>query len=338
MTEIINRLNEMLINSFSTEEIRKIELSLRSILYEYEIQKKQTAIAVYKGDSNERLIKKFLATKMVQGCTERTIKNYSQSLHQFCKKAQKNLTEITTDDILYYLAIRATVDKVTATTQDNELRVLRTFYAYLHGEEIVLRNPTLKINKIRGQKKVKICFTETELEFMRNACKTRTGVNLKHLAILEILISTGCRATELATMKLENIDGERIRILGKGNKERWVYLNARASVALQNYLNERESNSSFVFPGETCCSRGNYISDHITGDSVNGIVKRIAKRAGIENAHAHKFRRTAATMALRRGMPIEMVSKMLGHEQLGTTQIYLQITDDELAAAHRKYC
>ena len=337
MNEIIERLNEMLISKYPADQVNEIEMLLRSILYDYDITKKETAVTVYSGDEDERAIKKFLATKLVQGCSQRTIKYYQSILNFFKSKINKPLLEITTDDILYYLAIRGTVDKISACSQDNELRVFRTFYGYLATEEMIEKNPTLKISKIKGTKKVKTAFTETELELMRNACNNnRKGTNLKHLAIIEVLISTGCRASELADMKLENLAGDKIRIIGKGNKERWVYLNARALVALNNWLKERKFNSPYIFTGENIATGEQ--TEKLNGESVNDIVKRIAQRAGVEGAHAHKFRRTAATLALRRGMPIEMVSKMLGHEQLGTTQIYLQITDDELEAAHKKYC
>ena len=336
MNEIIDRLNEMLIFKYPADQVNEIEMFLRSILYDYDITRKETAVTVYSGDDDERAIKKFLATKLVQGCSQRTIKYYQGILNFFKSKINKPLLEITTDDILYYLAIRSTVDKVSACSQDNELRVFRSFYSFLTTEEWIERNPTLKISKIKGTKKVKTAFTETELELMRNACNTRNGMNQKHLAILEVLISTGCRASELADMKLENLDGDKIRIIGKGNKERWVYLNARALIALNNWLKERKFNSLYIFTGENIATGEQ--TEKLNSESVNDIVKRIAQRAGVEGAHAHKFRRTAATLALRRGMPIEMVSKMLGHEQLGTTQIYLQITDDELEAAHKKYC
>lgn len=336
MHEIIERLNNMLLDNFEPAQIEKIDAFMQIILYDYDISRKSTSVTVYNGDTNDRLIKKFLATKMVKGCSHRTIQMYSQALFQFKNKIEKNLIDITSDDILFYFAIRNTRDNVSAVTQDNELRVLRTFYNYLTVEEIIDKNPTLKIDKIKSTKKVKVAFTDEELERLRIGCQTRKGVNLKHLCILEMLISTGCRACEISEMKIENIDGDRIKVHGKGNKERWVYINARCKIALENYMKVRNSDSPYIFPGEMISTKKE--TEKMVPESINGIVKSIAKRAGVPNVHAHKFRRTAATMALRRGMPIELVSKMLGHEQLTTTQIYLELTEDDLANAHRKYC
>lgn len=337
MKDIIDKLGIKLIKSnYPQKQVEEITAHLQIILYDYEITRKETALTVYEGDYDEQIIKKFLATKMVQGCSQKTIKMYNNALWYFKTKIKKPLVDITSDDILYYFAIRNTVDNVSAVTQDNELRVLRTFYNFLSTEDIVPKNPTLKIKKIKGTKKVKNAFTEEELERMRNACNTRKGLNKKHLALIELLISTGCRASEISNIQLGDIDGDRIKILGKGNKERWVYINARAKIALENYLKVRKSISPYLFTGENITTHEQ--TEKFGGETVNGIVKVIARRAGIENAHAHKFRRTAATLALRRGMPIELVSKMLGHEQIGTTQIYLELTDEDLANAHRKYC
>lgn len=336
MEDIIERLTIKLLKDFDNAQIDKIKAHLQVILYDYEITQKQTAVTVYTGNYDEQLIKKFLATKLVQGCSQKTIKMYEQALWYFKTKIKKNLVDISADDILYYFAVRNTIDNVSAVTQDNELRVLRTFYNFLTCEEIVSRNPTLKIKKIKGTKKVKNAFTEEELERIRDACRNRNGLNVKHLALVELLISTGCRASEASNIQLGDIDGDRIKILGKGNKERWVYINARAKIALENYLKVRKSNSPYLFIGENIVTHEQ--TEKFGPETVNGIVKQIAKRAGVENAHAHKFRRTAATLALRRGMPIELVSKMLGHEQIGTTQIYLELTDEDLANAHRKYC
>ena len=336
MTEIIEKVNAKLLLTMTSEQVEEVDRCLYIVLHDYEVTKKETAIVKYTGDIDQQLIKRFLTAKAVQGCTTRTIGYYQRTLQWIKGQIEKPLHQLTTEDVLYYLAVRKVQDKVSASTQDNELRVLRSFYGYLSDNELVERDPTRKIPKIRGVKKVKTTFTETELELMRNACNTRKGMNYKHIAILEVLISTGCRATELATMQLEHLQGDKIKIIGKGNKERWVYLNARAVMALTNWLNVRTFHSPYIFTGENIATGEE--TDHLGRESVNQIVKNIAKRAGVENCHAHKFRRTAATMALRRGMPIELVSKMLGHEQIATTQIYLQISDDELESAHKKYC
>ena len=157
--------------------------------------------------------------------------------------------------------------------------------------------------------------------------------------MIELLLSTSCRVSEVAQILIEEIDGERILVHGKGEKDRYVYLNAKAQLMLERYMSERKDKSPYLFPR---CRDGwrnpkNIEEGHIDMATIEQMTRKIAKRAGVERANPHKFRRTCATMALRRGMPIEQVSKMLGHEQVSTTQIYLDLTEDELALAHKKY-
>lgn len=171
---------------------------------------------------------------------------------------------------------------------------------------------------------------------------------------MEMLLSTGCRAAELVSIKIADMDEDKVSILGKGGKWRTVYINAKAFVAIKNYLADRKDTNPYLFPREINTKDRTMISnfsrkdwfkdprlvtkaDHFGRDSVNNMVRTIGKRAGVKGVHTHRFRRTCATQALRHGMPIELVSMMLGHEQISTTQIYLDIRDDDLQAAHRKY-
>lgn len=338
--QIINTLAVELLPKLGKDEVDTVISHLRIILDGYEIKKNTNEIAVYEGDVNEQVIKKFLATKMVQGCSRRTIQYYGDTLKFVAEKINNHpLVSMTKDNVLSYLAMRKVTDGVCGTTQNNELRILKSFFSWAEDEEIVVKNPCKRIAQIKSKKQVKEAFTENELELMRAACKKGKSAEkfgAKHLAVLETLISTGCRATECTNIKLGDIQGDRIKVLGKGNKERFVYLTARAQVAIQEYINERKIQTPYLFAGYD-------ITNHketeklATGESINEMVKAIGKRAGVEGVHAHRFRRTAATLAMKRGMPIELVSKMLGHEQLSTTQIYLQITDDDVAMAHSKY-
>ena len=223
------------------EESDKLKNIIMLKLDDYDIKKKEKALTKYDGGEYEYLVKKFLITKKVQGCTENTIRNYGKEIPKILKKINKSVKEITSDDILLYIANRDIKDKVSKATQDNELRYLRTFFAFLIEEEYITKNPCLKIKAIKCPKKKKKAFTQLEIERIRNACK-----NFKEKAIVETLLSTGCRASELATIKISDIDGDKITILGKGNKERIVYLNAKAQLAISKYLNERKDNNPYI--------------------------------------------------------------------------------------------
>lgn len=318
------------------------------IMNDFEITARTTEIALLSEDRNEQLLKKFIMSKIVKGCTDRTIEVYKKSIDFILRRIGKTADDITTDDIRFYLAVRQKVDKITRTTADNELRFLRSFFSYLAVEGIVPNNPTLKIDKIKSSTKKEKAFTEMDVEKIRAA----TGTN-RERALVELLLSTGCRVTELVSIRLGEINGDSILVHGKGDKDRVVYINARAQLSMEYYLKERTDKNPYLFPGGCPFSSSQTMkkekenwymypecvsSDrHIDKGSVEATIRKLGKRAGVENCHPHRFRRTCATFALRRGMPIEKVSMMLGHNQLTTTQIYLSIDEDELQQAHKKY-
>lgn len=331
----------------SDEDVRN---RLYIMLDKYEISKRETAVALLHEDRNEYLLKSFIVAKTVKGCTQRTLRCYKQTIMSFVNRIKKTIDDITTEDIRLYIAKRLYQDKVSKTTVGNEIRNLKSFFGYLHTEELILKNPMLRIESIKSDKIKKEAFTEMELERMRSYIDTK-----RERAIFEILLSTGCRVTELVNIKLTDIESNEILVHGKGNKDRKVYLNAKAVFALEGYLKERNDTNPYLFPG------GEFMTIHkgaklkhealrewykntslvnetlpIGTSSVEQMIRKLGKKAGVM-AHPHKFRRTCATFALRRGMPIEQVSKMLGHESIQTTQIYLDLSEQDLKEAHRKF-
>lgn len=324
-----------------------------AILGGYEIQKRTTEVALLSEDRNSYLFKKFLTAKIVKGCTDRTIQHYKKYLEFIFNRIQKTADDVTADDIRYYLAVRQKKDGIAKTTANNELLTLRTFYQYLSAEEIITKNPTLNIDRIKGKKQKKSAFTEMEIEQLREATK-----NAREKAIIDILLSTGCRVSELVGIKKTEINNDKLIVHGKGEKDRLVYLNAKAVISMNRYLSERKDSNPYLFPGgyseksnkelwhKTQSARGDWYKDrtlvtpdsHIDKGTIEVLMRKLKKRAGLEcSVYPHKFRRTCATMALKRGMPIEQVSKMLGHENITTTQIYLDLNEEELEQAHRKY-
>lgn len=326
-------------------DVSDIRNDIVILLNDYEIATRETAITVWCEDANMAYLKKFLIAKTVQGCTERTLDYYGKTVKKILQDIGKPIGEITADDIRYYLALRECRDGCTKTTCGNELRNLKSFFKWLQDEEFLLKNPTAKIDKIKSAKVKRPAFTELEVEKIRNACR-----NGKERAVVEILFSTGCRVSELVAIKKEDVEGAAMIVHGKGNKDRTVYMNAKAQIAVENYLREFTSENPYIFPAMISMATlsgnnrdaykrtENIKSDgHMDKSSVEQLVKRVAKRAKVTGVHPHRFRRTCATFALRRGMPIEQVSKMLGHEQISTTQIYLDLDEKELEQAHRKY-
>lgn len=335
--------------------VQDLKMQLEMVLQPYEVTKAHTELTVYQGDVNERILKRFLAAKMAAGLSSRTIQYYGESIKMSFEKIGKPYTEITADDIRLYLAMRIHRDGVTKTTADNERRNLSSFFTWLNKEEILLKNPMSKVESIKITKKKKKAYSLLDLEKIRLGCR-----NAREKAIVEFLASTWCRVSELLQVKISDIQGEAVEVHGKGDKYRTVYLNARAMLAVNQYLKERTDNSPYLFPGCVCGAYDQRFKDAIkrcgiqrhewykvpelvsdagipNNSIIEGVVRSIGKRAGVENVHPHRFRRTGATMALRQGMPILQVSKMLGHNSLETTQIYLDISDEELQQAHNKY-
>lgn len=343
--EVVNNIVYKMNNILDEENLNALKNIATIVLEDYDVTRRETQLTTYNGDELNFFVKKFLITKKVEGCTDRTLKYYKAEITKILKTINKSIKDITGDDILLYIANRDIRDHVAKTTQDNELRCLRTFFTFLLKEDYIQKNPCLKVKAIRAPKIKKKAFTEYEIEKIRNACK-----NNKEKAMIETMLSTGCRASEIMQIKYENIKDGKMNIIGKGQKERTVYFNAKAQIAIENYLSERKDSNPYLFPKMLSlvgAAEIRHIIDYKDpdcildgpgkGDYPNMLVKKIAKRAGIKGVHAHKFRRTCATLALRRGMPLEQVSKMLGHVKLDTTKIYLDITDEEVSQSHKKY-
>lgn len=289
----------------------------------YEIQRRTTDIVPADPNDNANLLQRFAVAKAVAGRSKKTIAQYIGALNKFLRIVPKNLLDVTADDFRTYLAHRMIDDGRQGITLVNERCFISTFYDWAVSAELIVRNPIKTVDPIKVAKQPKQAFSELEIEKLRAACKT-----LKEKAIIETLLSTACRISELMSIRTCDIDGTRIMVKGKGNKYGQVYINSKAAYAIEAYINSRTDNNPYLFPGR---------SGEATSASVQKTLKAIGERAGVSNVHPHRFRRTAATMALRHGMSIEMVSKMLRHEKLQTTMIYLDLDDRELQYQHQKY-
>lgn len=306
------------LKDIDTGTVRNI---LTLALMDCEIIKYTKAVTVYKGEPNKQIIKAFIVAKKVAGASDRTANYYRFIIGQFFAKVGKQFDEINANDIRIYFAKRELEDGVSAVTRNNERRVLSSFYGWLFDEELIERNPMRKVSRIKTKKVQKKAFTAMDVEQIRAHCQ-----NEKETAVIETLISTGCRVSELCGITLADIEDDAVTVHGKGDKDRTVYLTAKAQIAIKEYLNSKayknRRNKAKVFP---------------TVHTVQEIVRRVGESAGVDKCHPHRFRRTCATNALEHGMPIEYVSRMLGHESLETTRIYLDLNDHDMQIAHRKY-
>jgi len=332
------------------KDISDVRMRVSMVLSKYDIKKDETELIPYQGDVNEQILRRFLMSKTARGLSKRTIKYYRDSISFTFHHIGKPYTQITADDIRLYLAIRVNRDGVSKATANNERRNLSAFYSWLQKEEILIKNPMAKVEAIKETKKKKKAYTNMELEKIRFACEDEMD-----RALIEILISTWARVSEIAEMKVSDLDGNKIVVHGKGDKYRTVYLTAKAQLAIKAYLEKRKDNQPLLFPkgksGKILLRKGispkqmhlwwtdpeNMVEGKRDTGSLESRVRQIGKRAGVENVHPHRFRRTGATMALRAGMPLMEVSQILGHNSVGTTQIYLDIDSKQLESTHEKY-
>lgn len=313
--------------SWATAEQRQlIESAVILALAGVKVEKEETALSTEFAQPNDKYLQQFLAIKMIKGLSERTLEQYRREVQVFLDFAQKPVPAIGVNDIRVYLAKKKVRDGCSNTSVDNTRRYLRSFFDTMWREGVIADNPAAKIDEIKKEKKVKKPFSEEEVEAIREACRDE-----RDRALVEVLYSTGCRVSEVAGMNWSGIDGDQITVLGKGSKERTVYLNTKASRALKKYLATRKDDQEALFVG----TREPH--SRLSAGCLEAIVKQLGRAANVPDCHPHRFRRTAATVALNRGMPIDQVSKMLGHENLSTTQIYAKTDAEDVHHSHKKY-
>lgn len=338
-----DELANKIVGIINNPEMKPLVLGIMSA---YDIFPKETAIIVADSNQAAELTRRFLVAKKVAGCTDRSCKTYYQNLIRFFKFVQVPPTAVQHTDIQRYLAYKITTGCSKA-YQQNICRTLSSFYKWLIREEIITKDPTLKVDVPKVKVQHKKAFTDMDVELLRNACK-----DSYETALIEVMLSTACRAFEVGQLTIEQVQKPEILIIGKGEKPRNVFLNARAQVAIANYLKERKDDNPYLFPASICAD-GHALTEvqkewykdpskvsstkHIDNGLIECKMRKLGKRAGVTNCHPHRFRRTCATWALRRGMPINIVQQMLGHSSLETTQRYLDIDDNELVEAHKKY-
>ena len=275
----------------------------------------------------QNYLQEFLDVKALEGCSKATIENYKFNLNKFLLGVGKDPTEIATQDIRKYLADYKRERGVSNTTLDNMRRVFQSFFTWMHREGYIIKDPCAAVNKIRADKIIKNPYSDEEMELMREAAK-----NLREKAIIEVLYSTGMRIGELEKLNKDDIDfvnGKAI-VFGKGAKEREVYFNVKAQLALKKYLENRNDTNEALFVG----LQSPY--NRLKVSTYEKILRELGNRCGV-HCHPHRFRRTCATILLNKGMPIQEVSKVLGHAKLETTMIYCEIDQQSVATNHRKY-
>ena len=322
---LINDIEQAMLNTLNNEQLcqlRKVlAYTLRNVCVT-EIKTENTE------ESNSTLVVSFLSSKSVEGCSEKTIAYYRSTLNNALTKIGKKISHVTTDDLRNYLNDYQKESNASKVTVDNIRRILSSFFAWLEDENHIVKSPVRRIHKVKTGKTVKETYTDEALEEMRD----HAG-NSRDLALIDLLASTGMRVGELVKLNRDDIDFQNREciVTGKGDKQRKVYFDARTKIHLRKYLSERTDNNDALFVSLLSPSQRLQIS------GVEIRLRKLGRELNMPKVHPHKFRRTLATMAIDKGMPIEQVQLLLGHQSLDTTLQYAMVNQNNVKLSHRKY-
>ena len=322
--EIVSEVVQQMLPFLDNIGVKKLQEVLEHTLFYYEV----TASAAEREDDSDELVSAFLSAKRIEGCSEKTLKYYQTTIEAMYSTVGKSLRRITTEDLRSYLTEYQKRKNLSRVTVDNVRRILSSLFAWLEDEDYILKSPVRRIHKVKTASNIKETYTDESLELMRDGC-----TELRDLAMIDMLASTGMRVGEMVLLNRDDInfaDRECV-VFGKGDKERVVYFDARTKIHLQNYLESRTDKSPALFVS----LRAPHKRLKIGGVEVR--LRELGQKLGIQKVHPHKFRRTLATMAIDKGMPIEQLQRLLGHSKIDTTLQYAMVKQSNVKLAHKKY-
>lgn len=325
VNNLIRDIEQAMFNTLTNEQLSQLRTVLEYSFRNIEIVEKQPEIAT---DTNQNLIELFISAKKVEGCSDKSIAYYRSTLNKALQVIQKNVSHISTDDLRLYLNTYQVDSGASKVTVDNIRRILSSFFSWLEEENYIIKSPVRRIHKVKIGKTVKETYTDEALEQMRDHCD-----NSRDLALVDLLASTGMRVGELVKLNRNDIDfhNRECVVTGKGDKQRRVYFDARTKIHLQKYLEERSDTNEALFVSLLAP----YDRLQISGVEIR--LRQFGRELNIPRVHPHKFRRTLATMAIDKGMPIEQVQHLLGHQSLDTTLQYAMVNQNNVKISHRKY-
>lgn len=317
--KIVNIVNEMA-EYLSVSQLKKLQEVLLGEFSEKELKKESI--------SNDEYLKLFLDAKLIEGCSKRTIEYYRVTVEHMLSRITTSVRKMTTDEIRAYLVDYQQINNCSKVTVDNIRRNISSFFSWLEEEDYILKSPMRRIHKIKTKKPVKEIISDEMIEMIRDNC-----TELRDIAMIDMLYSTGIRVGELVNLNVNDIDFEQREcvVFGKGDKERRVYFDAKTKIHLQNYLKTRKDRNPALFV--TLDSP----FDRLKISGVEIRIRELGRKLGLSRIHPHKFRRTMATRAIDKGMPIEQVQKILGHSQIDTTMQYAIVNQANVKTSHQKF-
>lgn len=326
--QLISEITRQMIPYLDNAQMEQLQNVLQHALWNVQITDNEDGAQQPDKETNAELLDMFLSAKRVEGCSEKTLRYYETSIRRLFAAVDSHVTHMQTDDLRGYLSDYQQQTQCSKGNIDNIRRIMSSFFTWLEDENYILKSPVRRIHKIRSNKTVKETYTDEALETMRDQCGC-----LRDLAMIDLLASTGMRVGELVRLNRDDIDFENREcvVFGKGSKERPVYFDARTKIHLKNYLESRSDDNPALFV--SLLSPYNRLE--ISGVEVR--LRKLGRRLGITKVHPHKFRRTLATRAIDKGMPIEQVQRLLGHAKIDTTMQYAMVNQNNVKISHRKY-
>lgn len=322
---LITDVVQQMLPHLDNNQIKQLQQTLEYTLFQYQIiaepDNSQT-------DDSIQLLQSFIAAKRIEGCSEKSLHYYKTTILKMLSGIAKGVRQIRTEDLRQYLTDYQEEHQSSRVTIDNIRRILSSFFAWLEDEDYILKSPVRRIHKVKTILNIKETYTDEELERMRDSC-----LELRDLAIIDMLASTGMRIGEMVKLNREDIrfNERECTVLGKGDKERVVYFDARTKLHLQEYLASRQDTNPALFVGLR------FPYERITIGGIETRLRKLGKELAIQKVHPHKFRRTLATMAIDKGMPIEQLQQLLGHKRIDTTLQYAMVKQSNVKLAHKKF-
>jgi len=323
--ELMEEVMQLMLPYIDNAQMKQLRQALEQTFFHYEV----TDVEIkQEGDNSTKLIEMFLAAKRIEGCSEKTLKYYQTTISVMVSSLGKDVRHILTEDLRKYLTEYQRKNQLSRVTIDNIRRILSSFFSWLEDEDYIIKSPVRRIHKVKTASSIKETYSDEDLEKMRDNC-----MELRDLAMIDMLASTGMRVGEMVLLNREDINfAEReCVVFGKGDKERIVYFDARAKLHLQEYFDSRTDDNPALF----VTLRAPHERIQIGG--IEHRLREMGKRLNIPKVHPHKFRRTLATMAIDKGMPIEQLQRLLGHQRIDTTLQYAMVKQSNVKMAHRKY-
>lgn len=322
--KLITEIEQRMLKHLDNAQLAALRDVLNQVLADVEI----TEATESPIESNQDLVAAFLAAKRIEGCSDKSLRYYEKTITAALDTIGKNVKHVTTDDLRSYLTDYQAKKQSSKVTMDNIRRILSSFFSWLEDEDYIIKSPVRRIHKVKTSKTIKETYTDENLELMRDNC-----AELRDLAMIDMLASTGMRVGEMVLLNRDDIDfvERECVVFGKGDKERMVYFDARTKLHLQQYLDSRTDDNPALFVSLRSPHK------RLTIGGIEVRLRELGKRLGIHKVHPHKFRRTLATMAIDKGMPIEQLQRLLGHQRIDTTLQYAMVKQSNVKLAHRKY-